>query len=707
MDRDLNLLFGVVAVEYEQVTSSDFVRAVEAWANEPNENLSTYLVQAGVLSESDREFVNDLVDKALNECDGDPEAALESVGGDEALHISSRGCITLIGSHGLKVGPPEQHRTEPLEGEAVEDGESSLAPNAVETEVVAWRLIGFVVFAFVLLSAFAVYPYWRIVEGRNEVAAARDVAEGARQIAEEQLSLAKRRQHLHGEALLVAEDARTTLERERNNANRQKDLALAGIKRMVFELPGRLAAVPEANPISRALLEENIAVLDSILRLEPDSIDLRIERSANQALIGSLWRRLGDATESVAAHERALAISSGLSEQRPETIRHQLTVARRHLALGAAYSDIGSYDKALVALETSVRINEELLEPEFDDYNLRVELAKAYTAVGNVQNIRGLHTRSVESYEKSLDFNEKLLESEIQYGAPSRVIESQDMFGIYERAVGHWRKSLESDVGDRETHIGLAQSEQNLGLVCAYYGSYEEARRKLESSLSTYSVFSGGPLQTDGREGQARVYYEMALIHTLEGDFGAAKEAYGLSIANSEDLASAWYEAGFRHRLAGCRFALGRLHLSLGEYERASAQFGMMLEIYKRPSARDAVLPSDTAPLYRMYKEALEELRHADRGEEALRLRETYIGLLGYFAQRGPDDEPILSQLADAYVDFGITLRRDEQTERARESFQSALAILEGLAAKDPNDRKLTARISPIQNRLSRIDEVR
>ena len=41
MDRDLNLLFGVVAVEYEQVTSSDFVRAVEAWANEPNEKLST------------------------------------------------------------------------------------------------------------------------------------------------------------------------------------------------------------------------------------------------------------------------------------------------------------------------------------------------------------------------------------------------------------------------------------------------------------------------------------------------------------------------------------------------------------------------------------------------------------------------------------------------------------------------------------------
>lgn len=701
MDRDMNLLFGVVAVQYEQVTSSDFIRAVETWANEPTKSLSAYLVKFGALSASDRDFVQNLVDKELKECGGDPSAALQRVGGDEAVQLSSLGNISLVGSHGLKLGPPQQPRTDSLATELIDDEESSLARSALKTEAVAWRLIGFVTIAVMLISVLGIFFYSRIVDERN-------AALEARRLAEERLKLAERQQHLDREALLIAEGQRIEMEQLQNVAKRQKELALDAIKRMVFELPGRLGVVSEANPVLRELLKENIAVLDSILSLEPESIDLQIEESGNQALIGLIWKRLGEPSESVTAYEDAVAIAKGVSEQRPDEMRHTRTLARRHRDLGAAYSAVSSYDDALAEFEKSLRINEKLLEADSGVCELREELAKAHAEVGNVLILRGDSARAVESYGKSLDFNEKLLESGVHYGAPNQSIESLDSVGIYEIAVALWRATQESDGENPETRIGLAQGEQNLGLVYAQYGSYDEARLHLHNSLSAYQELSepGRLPATKPLEGQARVHYDLGLIHSVQGSFEAAKAAYERGIAIANDIFEIAPEsATIRLRLAACTFAMGRLHLGLGEYERASARFGQMLDIYRSPTARDAVLNAEAGSIYPMYAQALGELRHLARAKEALKLREAYIGLLRYFALREPENAQILTRLANTYVMLGTSLERDEQTNRARESFMSALKILEAQASKNPDDANLETRITRVQFRLSRIDE--
>jgi hypothetical protein len=108
-----------------------------------------------------------------------------------------------------------------------------------------------------------------------------------------------------------------------------------------------------------------------------------------------------------------------------------------------------------------------------------------------------------------------------------------------------------------------------------------------------------------------------------------------------------------------------------------------------------------------MYTLALHDLMHASRSEEALKLRESYIGLLLYFTRREPEDEQLLTQLADTYINFGLYLRRDEQTDRARQSFISALKILEALASENPDSSKLRSKIARIQLRVSRIDRGR
>jgi tetratricopeptide (TPR) repeat protein len=450
-------------------------------------------------------------------------------------------------------------------------------------------------------------------------------------------------------------------------------------------------------------------VLDRILKLEPESINLQVERSANQALIGSLWGRLGELSESVSAFEGALAIAKLVSEEQPDEMLHRRALARRHRDLGAAYSDIGSYDEALAEFETRLGITEDLLEADSSVYALKEDLARAHAEVGNVLSLQGYATRAIESYGRSLSLNERMLESDVEYSVAKRIIESPDTIEIYERAVALCRTSLEANGENPMAQIGLAQSGQNLGLVCAYYGLFDRSQLHLNESLRAYQELSAGALlETDPLDRQARIYYELGLVHSMQGSFEAAKSAYKRGITIADELAKSNPErATIGHTLSAYTFALGRLHLSLREFGPASRRFEQMLEAYKRPSAKEAVMHGESGPIYPMYTLALHDLMHASRSEEALKLRESYIGLLLYFTRREPEDEQLLTQLADTYINFGLYLRRDEQTDRARQSFISALKILEALASENPDSSKLRSKIARIQLRVSRIDRGR
>ena len=113
MDRDRNLLFGIFAVQLKKVTPTQLMEAAAAWAVEPSRDLSSRLVEAGALSESDRELISGLVDQAVQAHDGNATATLQTFGGEEEVYRSYRGSIVLSGSGG--VSRTEDLPTEPLE----------------------------------------------------------------------------------------------------------------------------------------------------------------------------------------------------------------------------------------------------------------------------------------------------------------------------------------------------------------------------------------------------------------------------------------------------------------------------------------------------------------------------------------------------------------------------------------------------------------
>ena len=88
MDKDRNLLFGILAVQLKGVSPTQMVEAAAAWATDPNAPLSRYLVERGLLQERDRDLLDRLVDEAIRAHGGDASEALQSLGGEEQIRKS-------------------------------------------------------------------------------------------------------------------------------------------------------------------------------------------------------------------------------------------------------------------------------------------------------------------------------------------------------------------------------------------------------------------------------------------------------------------------------------------------------------------------------------------------------------------------------------------------------------------------------------------
>ena len=101
MDRDQNLLFGVLAVQLKKVAPSQLVDAAATWATDPSRDLGELLAQSGALPEKDRKLIAGLVDEAVRIHDGDTSAALASFGGEDQVRLSFQGTIVRTESGGV------------------------------------------------------------------------------------------------------------------------------------------------------------------------------------------------------------------------------------------------------------------------------------------------------------------------------------------------------------------------------------------------------------------------------------------------------------------------------------------------------------------------------------------------------------------------------------------------------------------------------
>jgi PAS domain S-box-containing protein len=82
MDSDRNLLFGVLALQAELVTPTQFVEACTLWTARKDTSLADLLVERGWIDAADKSHIDYLVDRKLRKYGGDGQACLASVHDD-------------------------------------------------------------------------------------------------------------------------------------------------------------------------------------------------------------------------------------------------------------------------------------------------------------------------------------------------------------------------------------------------------------------------------------------------------------------------------------------------------------------------------------------------------------------------------------------------------------------------------------------------
>jgi WD40 repeat protein/serine/threonine protein kinase len=91
--EDRNLLFGVLAMQFRGVSPIQLAQCASAWSADRSRNLADILVESGFLTPTDREFLNRLVDEAIEAHAGDVVATLADFGGAECIDRTFQGRI--------------------------------------------------------------------------------------------------------------------------------------------------------------------------------------------------------------------------------------------------------------------------------------------------------------------------------------------------------------------------------------------------------------------------------------------------------------------------------------------------------------------------------------------------------------------------------------------------------------------------------------
>ena len=113
MDRDRNLLFGIMAVQLRMVSADQLVDIAGSWATDSSRGLPQRMQQSGILSQDDCEALLRLVEQAVRRAGGDSAQAIESLGGEQSISDAFSGSIAMDGGELVRLNQPSTHPRPP------------------------------------------------------------------------------------------------------------------------------------------------------------------------------------------------------------------------------------------------------------------------------------------------------------------------------------------------------------------------------------------------------------------------------------------------------------------------------------------------------------------------------------------------------------------------------------------------------------------
>jgi tetratricopeptide (TPR) repeat protein len=232
----------------------------------------------------------------------------------------------------------------------------------------------------------------------------------------------------------------------------------------------------------------------------------------------------------------------------------------------------------------------------------------------------------------------------------------------------------------------------------------EEFRRELlEKARAFYSIFvKQKPKSEEIRMEMARSHFRLGDIDRLLEKSGDAIEEYQQAIAQFKSLAADYpHEPLYRQSLANTFNWLGEtLRVRTETRPQAEAAYNNALslqQVLARESPENQQYERELARTH--YNRGILRyfLGHLDGSEADFR---EAIRLLQPLAAKEPDS-PAAQELARAYNDLGNLLRHEDHLPEAKEFYEAAIQIHEGLTQRKPDDREYKQELAVFDNNLA------
>jgi serine/threonine protein kinase len=441
--------------------------------------------------------------------------------------------------------------------------------------------------------------------------------------------------------------------RQRDRALAQKRLAMDAINRLTHDVPQRLRSVPGALPVAKAVLEENLVLLDRILELEPDTFMARRERGVNLLSIGDRWMLVGDTARAREAYDKSLQIARELATAHPLRSEFRRDVAMAWDRVGDACLAMGQSNAALDAYNQSLAISQTLADERSGEASTRRDLALALDKLGRVSVQMGQTDQAAEHYQRALEIAIALAQA-----APDDPQAQRDLGLCYER------------IGDLRTLQGRHEAALAAFETCLELGQRDMAARpdvpEVIRGLSVTYDKLGRIYLTLGRDDEARQAYERSLdlIRGL-----AQREPENVQLLRDVSV-------GLDR--------LGDICLQAGRAEEALERFEAGMVIGRQLAARDPLNAAAQFDLLAGQCKLGNAHLALDHRREALAAYRDGLTLGQQLAAADPHNTEVQRSLSVLQSKIGTVHLLDGQTDEAIAAFEAATAAATRLAEADP-----------------------
>ncbi len=528
MDRDRNLLFGIYAVQLERITPEQLVHAAGEWAADPSRDLAEHLVGSETLCDHDRDFIDWVLQRAIEHYGGDASAVLDHLGREETLHEVYMGAVESTPTGHIRVAVHPDLHAAPANASAAaisqEQHRRKHAPEIPHPDHPAWDHFRDQIRRHKMVAALAIVVAMIVAVGAAyAVLQSRAVREQAL-VAREEAELLQ----------VEAEAARDTAALELSRAENEKDRALRDA----------LTALRGSMDATRAQLRANpgdLALMQTLAQTYRDIAEGESE--------------LGDHGVALAFGERSLEANRELLAGGPANVAQTVALASCHVFIGDQQRFMNQNDAAQEAYRAAIELVTPVLQNDLTGYRANEVASVAHSGLSEVHRAENrvndalLEAALAENLLMSAMVNVSKADSEVR----SRVWHR--FGGEYER-----RAKMHRDLGGLAAELSCLQyaytcysewacenpnaTVEDLNRVFGRLselhvsrGTIEELDSIREKHIDTYQrMVASRPGDAAMKRELANVYASFAIAYRKEGDLDAAKAAYEASLAEYVDV---------------------------------------------------------------------------------------------------------------------------------------------------------------------------